>query len=467
MYSSFFGIEIAKKALFAQQRAQENVSHNVANANTPGYSRQRVVLESTYITPNTSMPGIGQLGSGVKVSDVIRIRDSFADMQFRHEYSSLGRWELQSDVLRQVEMIFNEPSDIGISSVLTQFWRSLEELSKTPGSIEVREMVKERAVTLSNTINHAAMQLSQTVDDINFRISVKVDEVNTLAAQIAELNGQIQRMEITGVTASDLRDKRDNLLDDLSKLVNFNSYEDENGQFSINVGGALLVKGIHHDGFTFDKNDSPAAIKWDSYGTPANISGGELKGMMDLRDNKVQVYIHRLAVFASTFAQKFNEVHRNGFDLNGNQGGNFFKDLQNLSPYELIAIEQDILNDINRIAAAGSKSGVPGDNTNALELAAVKNRYYSDISGTFDDFYGSLISKIGIDSQEAKRMADSQEFIVSQLDQRRKEVSGVSLDEEMAKMIMHQHAYTAAARVITAVDQMIDTVVNKMGIVGR
>jgi flagellar hook-associated protein 1 FlgK len=467
MHSSFFGIEIAKKALFAQQRAQENISHNVANANTPGYSRQRVVLESTYMSPNTSMPGIGQLGTGVKVSDVVRIRDSFADMQFRHEYSSLGKWELQSDILGQVEMIFNEPSDIGVSSVLAQFWRSLEELSKTPGSIEVREMVKERAVTLSNTINHAAIQLSQTIDDINFRISVKVDEVNTLAGQIAELNGQIQRMEITGVTASDLRDKRDNLLDDLSKLVNFNSYEDENGQFSINVGGALLVKGIYHDGFMFDKNDSPAVINWESYGTPANISGGELKGMMDLRDNKVQVYLDRLAVFASTFAQKFNEVHRNGFDLNGSQGDDFFKDPQNLAPYELIAVDQNILNDIDRIAAAGNKNGVPGDNTNALELAAVKSRYYEDISGTFNDFYGSLISRIGIDSQEAGRMADSQEFIVSQLDQRRKEVSGVSLDEEMAKMIMHQHAYSAAARVITAVDQMIDTVVNKMGIVGR
>ncbi|NLC62811.1 MAG: flagellar hook-associated protein FlgK, partial [Thermoanaerobacterales bacterium] len=261
--------------------------------------------------------------------------------------------------------------------------------------------------------------------------------------------------------------KRDVLLDELAQLVNFNSYEDENGQFSINVGGALLVKGANHDGFTFDKNDSPAVIKWKSYGTPVNISSGELKGMMELRDQKVQGYIDRLAVFASTFAQKFNEIHRNGFDLNGNQGGNFFKDSQNLAPYELIAVDQDILSDIGRIAAAGNKDGIPGDNTNALELAGIKSRHFNEISGTFDDYYGSLISKIGIDSQEAGRMANSQEFIVSQLDQRRKSTSGVSLDEEMAKMVMHQHAYTAAARVITAVDQMIDTIVNKMGIVGR
>jgi flagellar hook-associated protein 1 FlgK len=467
MHSSFFGIEIAKKALFAQQRAQENISHNVANANTPGYSRQRVVFESTHMSPNTAIPGIGQLGSGVKVSDIVRIRDTFADMQFRNEYSSLGEWKLHSDILRQVEMVFNEPSDIGISSVLTKFWRSLEELAKTPSSSEVREMVKERAVTLSDTINHAALQLSQIEDDINFRILVKVNEVNTLAGQIAELNGQIQRIEITGTAASDLRDKRDNLLDDLAKLVKFNSYEDENGQFSINVGGALLVKGTYHDGFTFDKNDSPAVVKWKGYGTPANISGGELKGMMQLRDQKVQVYLDRLTVFASTFAQKFNEIHKNGFDLKGNQGGDFFKDPQHLSAYELIAVDQNILGDIDKIAAAGFIDGVPGDNTNALELAAAKSRHFNEISGTFYDYFGSLISKIGIESQEAGRMADSQEFIVSQLDQRRQGVSGVSLDEEMAKMIMYQHAYTAAARMITAVDQMIDIVVNRMGIVGR
>ncbi|MFY9217125.1 MAG: flagellar hook-associated protein FlgK, partial [Tepidanaerobacteraceae bacterium] len=239
--SSFFGIEIAKKALFANQRAQQTVSHNISNANTPGYSRQRVMLESTY----TSY-GFGaayQLGTGVKLSDISRIRDDFTDRQYRNENSSLGQWDIQSDILKQVEAVFNEPSDIGISSVLNEFWKSLETLSKDPSSQEARETVKERGITLTNTINHAFIQLNDIINDINYRISVKVNEINSIANQIAQLNLQIQQTQIGGASAADLMDKRDLLLDELSNLVQFESYEDENGQFTINVGGALLVKG--------------------------------------------------------------------------------------------------------------------------------------------------------------------------------------------------------------------------------
>ncbi|MGB3978736.1 MAG: flagellar hook-associated protein FlgK, partial [Tepidanaerobacteraceae bacterium] len=235
--SSFFGIEIAKKALFANQRAQQTVSHNISNANTPGYSRQRVMLESTY----TSY-GFGaayQLGTGVKLSDISRIRDDFTDRQYRNENSSLGQWDIQSDILKQVEAVFNEPSDIGISSVLNEFWKSLETLSKDPSSQEARETVKERGITLTNTINHAFIQLNDIINDINYRISVKVNEINSIANQIAQLNLQIQQTQIGGASAADLMDKRDLLLDELSNLVQFESYEDENGQFTINVGGAL------------------------------------------------------------------------------------------------------------------------------------------------------------------------------------------------------------------------------------
>jgi flagellar hook-associated protein 1 FlgK len=467
MYSSFFGIEIAKKALFAQQRAQETVSHNVANANTPGYSRQRAVLESTYMSPLSSLPGMGQVGTGVRVSDINRIRDSFADRQFRDENSSFGEWDVQQGTLAQVEAVFNEPSDIGIYSVFSQFWQSLEELTKDPASIEVRETVKERAVTLANTINHTAGQLSEIIDDINFRISVKVNEVNNIARQIAELNGQIQKMEITGNTASDLRDKRDVLLDELSKLIDFDYYEDEDGRFGINVGGAILVKANDYDTFTFDKESIPPQVKWAKYGTPVNLRKGELKGLIDLRDNKVQRYLKDLKTFTDTFVEKFNGVHQSGYGLRGETGIKFFVDPADLQGGDLIAVNSEILNDTLKIAAAGNKNGLPGDNTNALALSAIKDTYYDELSGTLNDFYRSLVSSIGIDSQEAARMAESQEYMVSQIDERRKEVSGVSIDEEMAKMIMFQHAYTAAARVITTIDEMLDTIVSRMGITGR
>jgi len=467
MYSAFLGIEIARRALFANQRAQENVSHNIANANTPGYSRQRVVLESTYASAFSTTPGMGQVGTGVRVADVTRIRDAFTDMQYRNENAGLGQWEVQRDILSQVESIFNEPSDIGISSVLSQFWQSLETLAENAGSAETRETVKERALSLADTINHTALSLNQILDDIKYRLGVKVEEVNTIARQIAELNGQIQTMEITGITASDLRDKRDLLLDELSKIVQIDTSQDEQGLFSVNIGGSILIKGTDYDTFTLDKTQALPQVKWQTYNTPVNMKKGELQGLLDLYA-KVTGYRTDLETFAHSLADRFNEIHRQGWDLDGaNTNIDFFVDPANLSSNELIAVNPDIIKNTNLIAAAGDPYGGKGDNRNALRLAEIKSLSIDGGFGpTFDDYYGSLISRLGIDSQEAQRMMDSQQYMVSQLDYRRQEISGVSLDEEMTKMIIYQHAYTAAARLITTLDEMMGVVLS-MGVTGR
>jgi flagellar hook-associated protein 1 FlgK len=468
LYSSFFGIEIAKRALFAQQRALENVSHNVANANTPGYSRQRPVMEATFMKPYgmiSTGAGVYQPGTGVKVADIVRIRDDFADMQYRDENSSLGQWSVQADILRQVEAVFNEPSDIGVSSVLTQFWQALEELSKNPEAIEIRETVKERAVTLADTVNHTAIQLSEIIDDVNFKISVKVNEINTLARQIAALNSEIQQLEIRGVTASDLRDKRDLLLDQLSKIVDIKTYENENGIFTVNVGGTILVKGSETSPVTFDTANPDDRPIWKDYNLPLSMKSGELKGLLDLRE-KVSGYFESLRTFAEVFVQNFNEIHKEGYDLYGEPGREFFM-LSQSDDGSLMFVSPDILSDVRRIAAAETSTGVPGDNRNALKLADLRYAYLERLNGTIDDYYGALISNIGIDSQEALRMAEAQEYMVSQLDERRKEISSVSIDEEMTKMIMYQHAYNAAARVVTALDEMLEIIISRMGVAGR
>ena len=297
--SSFLGIEIAKKALFANQRAQQTVSHNVSNANTPGYSRQRVILESTH-----TAYGMGvnwQMGTGVKISDVDRIRDDFTDRQFRNENSGLGQWDIQSNILKQVEAVFNEPSDIGISSVLNEFWKGWETLSKDASSQEARETVKERGITLANTINHAFTQLDDIINDINYRISIKVNEINSIARQVSKLNLQIQQTEIGGASAADLKDKRDLLLDQLSDLVQFESYEDENGIFTINVGGAILVKGGDSANMEFDTSVKNGKVTWKEYSSDVRILKGELKGLRELRDDKLQKYIDQLDTFTEVF----------------------------------------------------------------------------------------------------------------------------------------------------------------------
>lgn len=459
MQSSFLGIEIAKTALFANQRAQQTVAHNVSNANTPGYSRQRVILEATHTA--YGMGANWQIGTGVKVSDVDRIRDEFTDRQYRNENSSLGQWNIQSDILKQVEAVFNEPSDIGIASVLNEFWAGLETLSKDAASQEARETVKEKAITLANTINHAVTQLNDIVSDINYRISIQVNEVNSIASQIAQLNLQIRQAETGGASAADLKDSRDLLLDQLSNLVQFESYEDENGIFSVNVGGAILVKGPDSANMEFDTSVPNGKIKWKEYTSDVRILKGELKGLIELRDDKLENYLDQLDKFTQTFVDEFNAIHETGYNLDGETAIAFFEYANGV-----LSVNPDIVSNPSKIAAAEEEDGIPSDNRIALELANFRYKTI-DIDGrncTIDDYYGTIIAKIGVDSQEAARAADSQAFMVSQLDERRQMTSSVSLDEEMTKMIQYLHGYNAASRIVTTVDEMLDTIINRMGV---
>jgi len=332
--------------------------------------------------------------------------------------------------------------------------------------------VKERAITLANTINHAFTQLNDIINDINYRISVQVNNINSIANQIAQLNLQIQQTQIGGASAADLMDKRDLLLDELSNLVQFESYVDENGLFTVNVGGAILVKGTESATMEFDNSVADGKITWKEYSSEVRVLKGELKGLIDLRDNKIKSYIDKLDIFTKRFAKEFNEIHRQGYNLYGQKDINFFH-------YESksgeLKVNPVIVEDPAKIAAAEDKDSLPGDNRIALELANLRYKILEEdptlndgIKGiTIDEFYGALISKIGVDSQEATRAADSQAFMVSQLDERRQMTSSVSLDEEMTKMIQYLHGFNAASRMVTTVDEMLNTIVNRMGITGR
>ena len=218
----------------------------------------------------------------------------------------------------------------------------------------------------------------------------------------------------------------------------------------------------------FDGTDPKAKVKWEKYDTDVRLSKGELKGLVELRDEKIGNYITQLKEFAKNLSYEFNEIHKSGYDLYGKGGsetdGIDFFVFNPDDPINWLNVNEVIVNDPSRIAAAASPSGLPDDNRNVLRLAGLRSTRIDELNGTLDDFYGTIISRLGVDSQEAQRMADSQEYMVSQLEERRKQISGVSLDEEMTKMIVYQHAYNAAARMITAVDQMVDTVVNRIGV---
>ncbi|MDD4049269.1 MAG: flagellar hook-associated protein FlgK, partial [Clostridia bacterium] len=452
---------------------------NIANANTEGYTRQSVVAQTTRPMDTAN----GYIGTGVEVADIRRIREEFLDIQMRTENKSLGEWSTKSDILNKLEVIFNEPSETSIRSVSDAFWDSWQILSKNPESVAVRTTVMQTGITLVNTYNHMETQFKELQEDINKGIAVKVSEVNSIGLQLGDLNDQIVKAERQGHSANDLRDKRDLLLEQLSETVAMDVNEDEYGAVNVTIGGKYLVAGTVVSKMAFtdsDLNPTDATLEWCdplsgiSQGK-VRLSGGILKGYVDMRDEVIPKYRDNISLVAKTVAEETNELHREGFGLDwelGDDKVDFFTKYDDTADFSTknIRINQEILDNLNLIAAASES--VPqvyeGDGSNALAIAQLKDKLTmnGDVA-TFDDFFRSTVGQLGVESQEAQNMENNRSYLIEQLINQRESVSGVSLDEEMANMIMYQHAYTAAARVINTMDEMLDIIVNRLGTVGR
>lgn len=476
MRSTFFGLEMGRRALFTEQRALDITGHNIANANTEGYTRQVADMTATlpYTVPAFNSPVTPmQVGTGVEISQIKRIREGFLDTQIRKETTTLGYWESKQYALKKIEVILREPSDNGLRTVMDKFWGSMQELSKNPESEGVRALVRETGVTLANTFNQLSKQLTDLKTDADTSIGIKVGEANNYASQINALNKEISVLQAAGQNANDLRDKRDLLIEKLSKLMNITYSEDAAGIVTVTVGGVnyvdatTAVTGIIN---TINKTGLGATLNWTlPPAGPVTITGGEIFGLNEVYTTITTNYLTDLDNLASTFAAEVNALHSAGFGLGAvpPTGNNFFAGGPPITAAN-IQVAAPILADLKNIAAAKTAAGSPGDGGNALAMAQLKQKLtMSAGTVTFDDFYRSLASRLGVQSQEAIRMSDNQDFLLNQLKNNRNEISGVSLDEEMTNMVRFQQSYNAAARLVTAMDEMIDVVVNRMGLVGR
>jgi len=501
MAGTFFGFNTALRGMQAQQKGIYTTAHNVANASTEGYTRQSVIMEATlaYPVPAMNRPGGRgwQIGTGVDIQETRRLRDDFLDRQIRHETGILGLWQQRQDILKQVEVIFNEPSDTGLNTLLGQFWAAWQELSKYAESSPVRTTVIETANTLAEALNHSAAQLETIQGDIDQIIDLKVIEVNSLARQIADLNKQIKNIVLAGDQPNDLLDRRDLLLDQLGKIIDFNleantvSINNESvpdGQVRVLIGDRYLVD-INAANETEVNNlatGSAGEIHWQSDSAGVVLNNGEIKGLQDVRAG-VQVYLDQLNILARGLAENINAIHRQGFDLsgqpvNGTNYENFFVAYGNppgtgdISEAGItaknIGINLNLLNDETKIAAAGAGSS-DGAGDNALKIAQLQHKLYQVNNGTlteaaggvtFDDYYKNFTARLGVEAHEAVRMTTNQGVLLDQLNYRKESISGVSLDEEMANMLQYQRAYQAAARMITTLDSMLDKIINGMGV---
>ncbi|MDO0821828.1 flagellar hook-associated protein FlgK [Desulfosporosinus nitroreducens] len=618
MGSTFGGLNILSRSLYANQASLETVGHNIANAGTDGYSRQRVNLATA--SPSGEVYGLNKnySGSGVTVASIIRARDRFTDEQLWKESSSLSYSQTSSAALTKMEGVFTEPSETGIQTVLNRFWTSWQTLSTNASDSGARTAVAQQGVALVNAIKHAAEQLRDTAANINTEVVATVNKINQISESINKLNEQIYFTEFSGTNnANDLRDSRDLLVDELSKLVDVSVKEDSTGRYTIQTSGLTLVdaKGYCNklSTETTAKNTPPDNLSYDvtkvvfvNNGNVMNFADGkgELKALLDSRDSStkgIKGYMTSLENVSQFLLQDFNDVHRKGYGTNNESGRNFFgdgtdggspakdKDYKTVgmptgsswideltvnsaitgstaglaiiaakTTFSLVSavtpdadntgsatvtatgtgtyVPTDPMNpatpidpatpttvrvtvdDLGVIKYSASTNGVdwstpittispitvniqgmdvtiavnstanptsPTEDTYEFTLSKGNNNASGDnaillgnclktdtSSSTLgnvslDSYYSAMIGTLGVQSQDAQRLGTNQKTVVDQLINLRASTSGVNMDEEMTDMIRFQKGYNASARVLTAMDEMLDKLINGTGIVGR
>ncbi len=582
MSSPFFGLEIGSSALQAAQQQLDTAAHNVANASTPGYSRQVVTLVASppYTVPAFDRSGLpGQIGSGVSVAAITRVRDTFLDGQVQAQTALQGEWSARDQELAKVESIFPEPSSSGLGNTISQYYGAWQDVAADPSSTAARTALTQQATSLAMQLNSASTQLGMASAGIDSEVSQDITTVNNLAQQIAGLNGQIQRVTVSGNQPNDLLDQRNQLLTQLNAILPTTVMTQTDGTITVEVGGTDLVSGVRSRQLVASTDPATGHVTptW-SDGSAVTVSTGQMKALLDVRDVDIAGYQSQLDALAKGIADSTNALHERGIDANGNAGLAIFT-YNAGDPAQSLAVNAAVAANPQLIAASsapnapgdGSVAGLIGDLQNAKSYSAgiagtnvvggmdlttgttarlmtvatdtAKAQTYtfsstapgsltltgadgssqtitvSDTAGggtqvlnfdqlgiqltvsngttasatktaadlvtdltspgqntvvaaslyspsqTTSDFYATLVGQIGSTSSQATEMDQNQQLVLSQLNTQVQQNSGVSLDEEATDMLRFQNAYQAAARVITTMDQMLDTLINATGVV--
>jgi flagellar hook-associated protein 1 FlgK len=465
MYGLFNGLEIGKRALLSSQLAMTTLGHNMANVNTPGYSRQRVSITSA-MPVDTPW---GNAGSGVEIKAIEQIRDLFLTGQYRNENASQGRWEFTEKSVSQIEGYFNEPQDNSLGDRLDRFWQAWQELANRPEDNASRISLVEEAKSLINNFHQIDKQLKDLRQNTDNEIKNLVKQLNQYGAQIANLNLQISYQELGNEKANDLRDQRDLLVDELSQFVDVRVVEREKGQTAVLIGAMAFVDGSDFlkigTQIESDDNMTTTKVVWADTDVEIKFSSGQMAAMFETRDKIIPRYQQAINELARGVVENVNAVHRLGYGLDELNDRDFFD--AEYTDAAHIALDIEILTDVNHIGA--SLSGGPGDGSNALAIAKAlsQDRVMGNGSTTIREYYGGIVGRLGIESMESTNYKTNYALLVQQIENQRQSVQGVSLDEEMTNLIRFQNAYDAAARVITTMDQALDTLINGTGVVGR
>lgn len=477
MRSTFQGIETSLRALHAQQAALQTTGQNVANANTAGYTRQRANLQATSPYPSGGMnsPQIaGTIGTGVEASSIERIRDQYLDAQYRSGEAQVGYADMESNILKTVEAIMNDQEGSGLSGAMDEFWSSLQDLSINPNDEGIKTVVREKAVSLTDTFHYLNSALTTAQKDLQAEVDGAKDDINSIASQIADLNQKIGELEPSGYLPNDLYDQRDLLVDKLSSYIDIKVERTSSGSGANRAAAGIYMIKIAGSSEALVQGNIANKVETVSNGRELEIQvngttlspTGSFQSLIRNFGTDQSIYkttIDQLDQLALTLATEFNNIHGNGYKQDREKGSDFFT-FSSENASSTITLSDDIMKSTDNIAV-GADGNKKSDGGNAAKLAELLNPNVGN--GTIRSTYSEMIGEIGVKVQNANRLKENSENIRDLLSTKRDSVSSVSLDEEMTNMIKFQHAYNAAARSMTVMDEMLDRIINNMGVVGR
>jgi flagellar hook-associated protein 1 FlgK len=459
MAGLFDTLTLGSRSLSTYRKAIDTTGHNLSNVSTPGYTRQRVEIQS--VTTGTDT---GSVGAGAEAATVTRIHNEFANRQVQMENSIQGSLESRQSALEQSLTALQETIDrssgsgtstSGISQALSDFFGGMQTLSTDPSYAST---VIDQARGVASKFNSVDSRLSSVSDSINQQVAALTPQVNDLTKAIAGLNKAIISEEaLSGGSANDLRDSRQLKLEELSKLVKFDAAEQSNGAVNIVVSGVSLVDGVDvtNQLETFDPGNGALQVRVAGTAGPLALTGGSIEGAISVRDNEVATVRSQINELASNFMTAVNDIHSAGFSASGSTGEVFFTGTNAGD----IKVNSVLLSNPSALQTSGSATE-PTGNATVLALAQLAKDPQASLGGkTFSSRQADIVAGLGQQLATANSDLEDQTAISSFIQAQRDSVSGVSVDEEMSNLVLYQKAFEASARLISMTNELLATII--------
>lgn len=471
MLGLFGTLNLATRALSTHRQGTEVAGHNLANVNNEAYARQRLTMQTSLAIPDP----MGPQGSGVEGVAIVQLRSVLLDRQITSEGSVLGSLQSQQSSLQYAQANLGQLIDRqasgaagaaatggvggqhGIAEEMASLFGAFQSLSTNPTSSAERQVLVLKAETLATQFNQVAQRFQSLNSLLNDSVATDVGSVNRLLSDIAKLNEQVLSVEVGGGVANDLRDIRQQRLEELGKLVQYTAVDQPQGTVDIVIDGVNMVSGssVFEQLEAYDPGNGQLLIRAQGTQAPMSVGGGSIHGTLEARDGPIASLRSDVDTLAAALVSEVNAIHAGGFGLNGTTGENFFTGTDAAS----IGVNAILRSDPGRIQAS-SDPAATGNNTVALRLAQLADKPIAALGNeTFAHSYGQTVARLGQSLSSVNAQITNQQSVQDMLLRQRDSYSGVSLDEEMTDLIKYQKAFEASARLVSLVDEMLDIVI--------